>query len=221
MGRALVRDPKLFLFDEPLSNLDAKLRVEMRGEIKALHERLNASMVYVTHDQIEAMTLGTKIVVLKDGEVQQVGTPVEIYNRPANLFVADFMGSPPMNLVRAVLQLDGEQGRVEFSNEKERYALVLKNSPVALKSYQDCEIMVGIRPETLKTCTNEEADFSLEVKKLEHAGSDIFVTLKLGGAPITARLPGRADIEVGDRLQLCVEKEAVCFFDPKSGQLIG
>ncbi len=101
MGRALVRDPKLFLFDEPLSNLDAKLRVEMRNEIKKLHHNLNATMVYVTHDQIEAMTLATKIVVLKDGLVQQIGTPAEIYLRPANLFVADFMGSPAMNLVTA------------------------------------------------------------------------------------------------------------------------
>ena len=102
MGRALVREPKLFLFDEPLSNLDAKLRVEMRAEIKALHQRLDASIVYVTHDQIEAMTLGTKIVVLKDGIIQQFATPAEIYDTPANLFVADFMGSPPMNLVEAV-----------------------------------------------------------------------------------------------------------------------
>ena len=107
MGRALVRDPKLFLFDEPLSNLDAKLRVEMRTEIKKLHKELKASMVYVTHDQIEAMTLATKIVVMKGGVVQQIGTPEEIYARPANLFVADFMGSPSMNLVPTKAKKNG------------------------------------------------------------------------------------------------------------------
>ena len=105
MGRALVREPTLFLFDEPLSNLDAKLRVELRGEIKRLHERLGASIVYVTHDQIEAMTLGTQIVVLNHGVIQQIGTPAEIYERPANLFVADFMGSPPMNLIPGTISL--------------------------------------------------------------------------------------------------------------------
>jgi multiple sugar transport system ATP-binding protein len=108
MGRALVRDPKLFLFDEPLSNLDAKLRVEMRSEIKKLHQNLGATMVYVTHDQIEAMTLATKIVVMKGGIIQQIGTPAEIYNKPANLFVADFMGSPAMNLIPAKVLRNGK-----------------------------------------------------------------------------------------------------------------
>ncbi|SHJ63342.1 carbohydrate ABC transporter ATP-binding protein, CUT1 family [Ruegeria lacuscaerulensis ITI-1157] len=128
MGRALVRDPKLFLFDEPLSNLDAKLRVEMRTEIKKLHQTLDASIVYVTHDQIEAMTLATKIVVLKGGVVQQIGTPAEIYNRPANLFVADFMGSPAMNLIPARVQRNGTGTQVSIaraggrSDRADRYA---------------------------------------------------------------------------------------------------
>ncbi|MGB2263129.1 MAG: ABC transporter ATP-binding protein, partial [Candidatus Puniceispirillaceae bacterium] len=115
MGRALVRDPKLFLFDEPLSNLDAKLRVEMRTEIKKLHQNLHASMVYVTHDQIEAMTLATKIVVMKGGVVQQIGTPAEIYTRPANLFVADFMGSPAMNLIPAKVEMNGRGAKFTIS----------------------------------------------------------------------------------------------------------
>ena len=114
MGRALVRDPELFLFDEPLSNLDAKLRVEMRTEIKALHQNLGASMVYVTHDQIEAMTLATKIVVMKGGEIQQIGTSSEIYNRPANLFVADFMGSPAMNLIPAKTRSNDDGTNIEI-----------------------------------------------------------------------------------------------------------
>ncbi|KKL45854.1 hypothetical protein LCGC14_2351450, partial [marine sediment metagenome] len=117
MGRALVRDPKLFLFDEPLSNLDAKLRVEMRTEIKSLHQRLGASMVYVTHDQIEAMTLATKIVVMKGGIIQQIGTPAEIYNHPANLFVADFMGSPAMNLIPAKARSDSAGTRIEIARK--------------------------------------------------------------------------------------------------------
>ena len=117
MGRALVRDPKLFLFDEPLSNLDAKLRVEMRTEIKELHQRLGASMVYVTHDQIEAMTLATKIVVMKGGVIQQIGSPAEIYNRPANLFVADFMGNPAMNLIPAKAIRNGEGTKIEIARK--------------------------------------------------------------------------------------------------------
>jgi len=220
MGRALVRDPKLFLFDEPLSNLDAKLRVEMRGEIKALHERLNASIVYVTHDQIEAMTLGTKIVVLKDGQVQQVGTPAQIYNHPANLFVADFMGSPPMNLIGARVRVAGKGVQIVLGGDKDGPVLTKDNPSVALKSHHDRQIVAGIRPETLKLCEGQKADFSLKVKKLEHAGSDVFATLELGGSPLTARLGGRAEIAIGDQLDLCVEKETVCFFDPASEQLI-
>ncbi len=221
MGRALVRDPKLFLFDEPLSNLDAKLRVEMRGEIKALHQRLDASIVYVTHDQIEAMTLGTRIVVLKDGQVQQVGTPSEIYDHPANLFVADFMGSPPMNLVNARLRADGEEVLVEFGQGKKAPVLELTNASKALKSRAGAKITVGIRPEALTLADGGKADFSLEVKKLEHAGSDIFVTFELGGKPLTARLGGRTKIAAGERVDLSVEKDAICFFDPETEQLIG
>ncbi len=221
MGRALVRDPKLFLFDEPLSNLDAKLRVEMRGEIKALHQRLEASIVYVTHDQTEAMTLGTRIVVLKDGQVQQVGTPGEIYDHPANLFVADFMGSPPMNLISARLRVDGNQALVEFGGGKRAPVLELGSASEALKSHAGAEIMVGIRPETLSVAGRQKADFSLQVVKTENAGSDVFVTLKLGGKPLTARLGGRTKIAVGERIDLSVEKDAICFFDPETEQLIG
>ena len=129
MGRALVRDPKLFLFDEPLSNLDAKLRVEMRTEIKKLHQNLHASMVYVTHDQIEAMTLATKIVVMKGGVVQQIGTPAEIYTRPANLFVADFMGSPAMNLIPAKVEMNGRGAKFTISRP-EGAPLVLRDEKV-------------------------------------------------------------------------------------------
>ena len=129
MGRALVRDPVLFLFDEPLSNLDAKLRVELRGEIKRLHERMGTSIVYVTHDQIEAMTLGTRIVVLNQGLVQQIGTPEEVFDHPANLFVADFMGSPPMNLIPGKLSLSADGARFALSDGNQ---LLVPNPPAAL-----------------------------------------------------------------------------------------
>ena len=142
MGRALVRDPKLFLFDEPLSNLDAKLRVEMRTEIKKLHQSLNASMVYVTHDQIEAMTLATKIVVMKGGIIQQIGAPAEIYSHPANIFVADFMGSPAMNLIPARVEKNGK-GSKFIINQNGSHDLVLtdkaaKNLPQNVLNFQEC-----------------------------------------------------------------------------------
>lgn len=211
MGRALVRDPELFLFDEPLSNLDAKLRVEMRGEIRSLHQRLGASIVYVTHDQVEAMTLGTHIVVLKDGIVQQNGTPDEIYNAPANLFVADFMGSPPMNLVSATVRVEKSATRVEFSDGA---TLPLKSAAGVLKAFDGETVIVGIRPETLVLTKAGKGDLCLEVTKQEHAGSDIFVTMELGGEEFMARLGGREKVAVGDKLDLKVETAGVCFFDP-------
>lgn len=213
MGRALVRDPELFLFDEPLSNLDAKLRVEMRGEIRSLHARLGASIVYVTHDQVEAMTLGTHIVVLKDGIVQQNGTPDEIYNSPANLFVADFMGSPPMNLVSGIVRMGKNSAQVEFADG---VMLPIKSAGGALKAYDGKKIIVGIRPETLVLVKAGKGDLSLEVIKQEHAGSDIFVTMELGGEDFMARLGGREKIAVGDYLHLKVDTQSVCFFDPET-----
>ncbi|WP_395813773.1 ABC transporter ATP-binding protein [Devosia sp.] len=202
MGRALVREPVLFLFDEPLSNLDAKLRVELRGEIKRLHERLRASIVYVTHDQIEAMTLGTRIVVLNQGVIQQIGTPAEIYERPANIFVADFMGSPPMNLVPAI----HEGGRLHFTGGQ---------SLVAPPALRPGDVIVGIRPEAFLPATGE-GQLRLRAVSVEHAGSDTFAHVELGGKTITARLPGKIKVKTGDEVPLDVDLDAVCFFDPKS-----
>ncbi|MDG2404152.1 MAG: ATP-binding cassette domain-containing protein, partial [Paracoccaceae bacterium] len=145
MGRALVRDPKLFLFDEPLSNLDAKLRVEMRTEIKKLHQSLGASMVYVTHDQIEAMTLATKIVVMKGGAIQQIGTPAEIYNKPANLFVADFMGSPAMNLVPASVTKTSQGYDITIMREGDEPLVLCDTKARDLPS----SVMLGLRPENI------------------------------------------------------------------------
>jgi multiple sugar transport system ATP-binding protein len=214
MGRALVREPVLFLFDEPLSNLDAKLRVEMRGEIRRLHERLNASIVYVTHDQIEAMTLGTRIVVLNQGVIQQVGTPEEIYSRPANLFVADFMGSPPMNLIPATYSSDKGTGQLGFAGTLTR----LKASHPGLR---DGSVVVGIRPEAFLPAAPGQGQLTLNANAVENAGSDTFVEFELGGKEITARLPGKMRIHAGDSVPLDVDLSAVSFFDPKTEQRIG
>ncbi|EJT00824.1 ABC transporter ATP-binding protein, partial [Rhizobium sp. CCGE 510] len=188
MGRALVRNPQVFLFDEPLSNLDAKLRVDMRTEIKRLHQRMGTTFVYVTHDQIEAMTLATKIAVLKDGVLQQFGTPAEIYNSPANLFVADFMGSPAMNLLNATV----EAGSSGLAVALERPNAAPLKLPVVsgnhgLSAYAGKQVIFGIRPEALtdpdgadrKARSLTEDDCLIEV--VEPAGSDTFAVTKLGG----------------------------------------
>ena len=223
MGRALVREPVLFLFDEPLSNLDAKLRVEMRGEIKRLHERLDASIVYVTHDQIEAMTLGSRIVVLNRGVIQQVGTPTEIYERPANLFVADFMGSPPMNLVPAVYKADAETGTVTFGDGAQGVRLPVQDAAVRARfaaNGSSGNVVVGIRPEAFAPAANGGV-LTLAAKAVENAGSDTFVTFELGGRPVRARLPGRMHVHAGDKVPLEVDLATVCYFDPGTEQRIG
>ena len=220
MGRALVRNPKLFLFDEPLSNLDAKLRVEMRTEIKRLHYDLGASMVYVTHDQIEAMTLATKIVVMKDGFIQQIGTPAEIYNFPENIFVADFMGSPPMNLINANTQ-----------KEKDHYKINIKmedGSTVSLKEKNKNklpkELIIGIRPENIteKRLKNKQNSqfISSKIDIIEPAGSDTFVMTKLGNSEVTARFHSETKVKVGTKVDFLIDLEKASYFDPKSGYRI-
>ena len=152
MGRALVRDPQVFLFDEPLSNLDAKLRIDMRTEIKRLHQRMGTTIVYVTHDQIEAMTLATKIAVLKDGYLQQFGTPAEIYNNPTNMFVADFMGSPAMNLIPASIGAEGNALSVVLDRgQREPIRLPLNGAASALSAYQGKKVVFGVRPSFCRT----------------------------------------------------------------------
>ena len=221
MGRALVRDPKLFLFDEPLSNLDAKLRVEMRLEIKKLHERLGTSIVYVTHDQIEAMTLGTRIVVLKDGVIQQTGSPHEIYETPANLFVADFMGSPPMNLMRGTCRKTDTAMVVDIPAENGKAMVADAKAPAGLAAYAGREVIVGIRPEGLDACDAANADFDLVAQLVEHTGSDNFATLETGGGRMIARLPARTRIASGDRVYLRADRDALSYFDPETEMRIG
>jgi len=218
MGRALVRDPQLFLFDEPLSNLDAKLRVEMRSEIKKLHQNLNASMVYVTHDQIEAMTLATKIVVMKGGVVQQIGTPSEIYNKPDNLFVADFMGSPAMNLIPAKTSKNGKGTRIEIAREN--------NKPIVLKDKSNLDlpedVILGLRPEDMaeegfKNGTHVQiAECHVDI--VEPAGADTYVVSNLGGKPVTARLHAETNARPGEAMNFAFDLGKVSYFAPESGE---
>jgi len=217
MGRALVRDPKLFLFDEPLSNLDAKLRVEMRTEIKALHHNLGASMVYVTHDQIEAMTLATKIVVMKGGVIQQIGSPSQIYNRPANLFVADFMGSPAMNLIPAKTRANGTGTQIEITRAD--------GDPVVLVDTRSRDlpedVILGVRPEDIADATQrtgggvQEADCMIDI--VEPAGADTFAVMQLGGKHVTARLHAETTARAGGRQKLAFDLAKASYFAPDTG----
>jgi multiple sugar transport system ATP-binding protein len=221
MGRALVRDPKLFLFDEPLSNLDAKLRVDMRIEIKRLHATTGTTIVYVTHDQIEAMTLATKIAVMRDGEVQQFGTPAEIYNNPTNLFVADFMGSPAMNLIPATIATSGNALSVVLQREaREPITLPMANAPAGLSAFQGKPIIFGVRPEALTDPEGAERNASniataeLHIEVVEPAGSDTFAVTNLGGKGVVARLRADANIQPGTNTPLAFNLTKAVFFDP-------
>ena len=227
MGRALVRNPQVFLFDEPLSNLDAKLRVDMRTEIKRLHHRMKTTIVYVTHDQIEAMTLATKIAVLRDGVLQQFGTPAEIYNNPSNMFVADFMGSPAMNLLTATVTKGDGGIRVSLEREGAPLELPVNQASEALAAYAGKEVVFGIRPEALTDPDGAdrnaraiaEGDCLIEV--VEPAGSDTFAVTKLGRKEVVARLRADARIEAGQTARLAFNLDKAVFFDPASQRRIG
>ncbi|MEN5277124.1 ABC transporter ATP-binding protein [Brucella sp. TWI432] len=227
MGRALVRNPQVFLFDEPLSNLDAKLRVDMRTEIKRLHHRMKTTIVYVTHDQIEAMTLATKIAVLKDGILQQFGTPAEIYNNPTNMFVADFMGSPAMNLLHASVEKNGEELAILLKQgDGEVLKLPIKNAPKTLVDHVGKEIIFGIRPEALTDPDGADrnarsvVEGSCLIDVVEPAGSDTFAVTRIGGKQVVARLRADARIDAGQRSPLAFNLDKSVFFDPKSEERI-
>lgn len=204
MGRAIVRDPQVFLFDEPLSNLDAKLRVQMRTEIKALHQRLRTTVIYVTHDQVEAMTMADKIVVLQDGVVQQVGTPLEIYDRPANLFVAGFIGSPAMNVLKGHLRGNG------FAlNDR----IVLPCSSIPASRVGE-EMLYGVRPEHFMF---DDDGFEAKVEVVEPTGSETQVMASVGGQAITAVFRERVSAQPGDIIRVSVQSQSVHLFDPNNG----
>ena len=201
MGRAIVRDPQVFLFDEPLSNLDAKLRVEMRAEIKRLHQASGITSVYVTHDQVEAMTLGSRIAVMKGGVVQQLGTPDEIYNRPANTYVATFIGSPTMNLLRGAVT--GGQFGIQGA------ALNLAPPPSSAN-----EVLLGVRPEHL--VMQETAPWRGRVSVVEPTGPDTYVMVDTAAGSVTLRTDAQTRVQPGDAVGLAVEPANAHWFDAKS-----
>ncbi|MET0691118.1 MAG: sn-glycerol-3-phosphate ABC transporter ATP-binding protein UgpC [Candidatus Binatia bacterium] len=205
LGRAIVRRPKLFLFDEPLSNLDATLRANMRVELGRLHTRLGSTMLYVTHDQAEAMTLGEKIIVLDKGRIQQIGTASEIYHQPSNLFVASFVGQPQMNFIEG--RLDGH-GKLHSKAGVEFDLSGITGGRVA----PDAQLTVGIRPEDLRRCAAADAWFAGTAEFVEDLGSDCFVHLACGGLNLVARLPAQDPIKLGQRLDLNVDPERVHLF---------
>ncbi|MEO6968235.1 MAG: sn-glycerol-3-phosphate ABC transporter ATP-binding protein UgpC [Rhodanobacteraceae bacterium] len=220
LGRALVREPKVFLLDEPLSNLDAKLRLSMRVEIARLHRRLNATMIYVTHDQIEAMTLGQRIVVLKDGEIQQIDTPMRLYDQPVNLFVAGFIGSPAMNLFRGRLLSDLKGARLRMDGAE----LPLGDLRVAdsvLADYLDREVVLGLRPEHLVLQTHGEAlaqpVLRAQLEVIEPVGNEVFLNLRFGKSELVARVPPQSLPSPGCDVDLSFTPRNLHAFDAGSG----
>lgn len=212
LGRAIVRKPQVFLFDEPLSNLDAKLRVQTRLELKKLHSRLSTTAVYVTHDQVEAMTMGDRIVVMKDGLIQQVGSPLELYNFPANTFVAGFLGSPSMNFFRAALKREGSavcvlKGSLRIDLPREKAAF--------LDGYREEEVIVGIRPEDLKPVQEHVPGrtFQVLVEVVEPIGNETYVDVEAGGVSLIAGVGRNVQVRPKDKLVLMPAMERIHLFD--------
>jgi multiple sugar transport system ATP-binding protein len=213
MGRAIVRDPKVFLFDEPLSNLDAKLRVAMRAEIKALHQRLKTTTVYVTHDQVEAMTMADRIVVMHDGKVEQIGTPLDLYDHPGNLFVAQFIGSPAMNIIEGSVRQSNGARYVEAAGG-------LKWPLGAAAASEGQAVSYGVRPEHLGL-TKPADGVPAEIIVVEPTGAETELLVQVGAAQVTLVTHGRPQVNPGDRIGLAIEPGAVHLFDQKSGERIG
>ena len=227
IGRALAREPRLYLFDEPLSNLDAQLRLDMRTEIKKLHQRLGATIVYVTHDQIEAMTLATRIAVMKGGVLQQLGSPYEVYNRPANIFVAGFMGSPRMNLIKARLAQGGSGLAFDIqAGARPPVHIDLPDMPSAMNAHIGSEVIAGIRAEAVNLAragmvpSQTERAFDARVEVIEPTGADTLVVLDFGGNEFTVRLEPDVSLKPGQDARFFVDLAKLVCFDPKTERLI-
>ncbi len=224
MGRAIVRNPKVFLMDEPLSNLDAKLRVQMRIEIAKLHQRLGTTIIYVTHDQTEAMTLGTRIVVMKDGVIQQVDSPQNLYDRPQNLFVAGFMGSPQMNFLDATVKVDGDVAKLEIGGK----AIPLppaKSKKLIEGGYDGKVVTFGIRPEDVYDSqmfieNSPNSVFESTVRVYELLGAEVYLYFDLAEFPITARVDPRTTARPGDAIKFAFDIEKIHVFDKETEQII-
>jgi multiple sugar transport system ATP-binding protein len=209
MGRAIVRDPQVFLYDEPLSNLDAKLRVAMRTELKELHQRLKTTSVYVTHDQIEAMTMGDKVVVMKDGRIEQAGHPLELYDHPANLFVAGFIGSPAMNFLPGTLRLNGSAARIELTDG------TAVDAPANVAGVDGQPVIFGTRPEHLSLAPS---GIPTEVVTVEPTGADTFISCRHHGTDMSAVFRERHAFEPGSTIHLQPDLRRAHLFDAGSGR---
>lgn len=224
MGRAIVRDPKVFLMDEPLSNLDAKLRVQMRLEISKLHQNLKSTIIYVTHDQTEAMTLGTRIVVLKDGLIQQVDTPQNLYNKPNNIFVAGFIGSPQMNFMDAVVSRKGNVVNFKIGD----YDIKLpssKTAPFQDGDYDGKTVVLGIRPEDVHDSqafisSSQEGVIAANIKAYELLGAEVFLYFDFEGSEMIARVNPRTNIKAGDEAIFSLDLQKIHVFDQETGLTI-
>ncbi len=226
MGRAIVRNPKVFLMDEPLSNLDAKLRVQMRIEISKLHQRLGTTIIYVTHDQTEAMTLGTRIVVMKDGIVQQVDSPQNLYDRPNNLFVAGFIGSPQMNFIDAVARVKGKDVILEMAKDKIQLPPAKAEKLIA-GGYDGKNVVIGIRPEDLDdseiaitTAKAKNSVIEATIRVYEMLGAEVYLYFDYEGANMTARVDPRTTARTGDTVTFAMNAEKIHVFDKETEQTI-
>jgi multiple sugar transport system ATP-binding protein len=220
VGRAIVRHPQVFLFDEPLSNLDAKLRVQMRVELKKLHDRLETTAIYVTHDQVEAMTLGDRVVVMKDGWIQQVGEPLELYGRPANKFVAGFIGSPAMNF--ADVGINEVNGVVVAETQGFRVGVPAAKVG-ALRAYKGQQVALGVRPEDVHVASGADPaqnTFDATVEVVEPLGSEILLDVRVGRGTIVARVDPTVRVKVHETVKLAVNADRLHFFDAKTEQAI-
>jgi len=224
MGRAIVRNPKVFLMDEPLSNLDAKLRVQMRIEIAKLHQKLGTTIIYVTHDQTEAMTLGTRIVVMKDGVIQQVDTPQNLYEKPQNLFVAGFMGSPQMNFLDATVRVNGDVASLEVAGQSIPLPPA-KSKKIIDGGYDGKVVTFGIRPEDVYDSemfieTSPQSVFEATIRVYELLGAEVYLYFDLDTFPMTARVDSRTTARPGDVVKFALDVEKIHVFDKETEQVI-
>ena len=224
MGRAIVREPKVFLMDEPLSNLDAKLRVQMRVEISKLHQRLQTTIIYVTHDQTEAMTLGTRIVVMKDGIIQQVDTPQNLYDKPCNLFVAGFMGMPPMNFIDCKVVKSGSDVLLMFGSHSIKVPDT-KAAKLIEMNYIDKEVILGIRPENIHDEqlfieSSPESIIDAKINIYEMLGAEVYLYFTIDQFDITARVNARTTARPGDTVQLAFDLSKIHIFDKDTEQVV-
>jgi len=221
VGRAIVRHPQVFLFDEPLSNLDAKLRVQMRFELKRLHDRLETTAIYVTHDQVEAMTLGDRVVVMKDGLVQQVGEPLTVYAKPRNRFVAGFIGSPAMNFVDC--KVTGSDGNLAVDAPGGFLIAVPAARRAAVERYRGQSVILGVRPEDIReAAAGDPKDYRIEavVEVVEPLGNEILIDVRIGSSPLVARVPPTSRLRMHERVELSLDPERLHFFDAQTEQAI-